>query len=90
MTHLSELTLDQYLAGYSFVNYEEIVCAVCDWIEEDTGSLFFSDCAKATDLANARIEKHDIYFDDDENIIDEEEYWKRQEAEDVLRWKWES
>lgn len=66
------MELKDYLDGYMFVNYFEIVMAVCDYFEKETGSLYMSDCAEATRLADEYCKEKGFEFDVNWDIINEE------------------
>lgn len=52
-----------YLDSFMFVNYFEIVMAVCDYFEKETWSLYMSDCAEATRLADEYCKEKGFEFD---------------------------
>ena len=43
--------LFEYLDSFTFVNDTEVYCAICDYIEEQEGVLYWSDCGLASELA---------------------------------------
>ena len=47
--------LYEYLDWYCFVNSDEVYCAICDFIENEDWSLYYSDCASAYNLWNEYI-----------------------------------
>lgn len=55
-TIINKKKLFDYLDAFVFVENEEIEMAICDYIEKNTGSLYWSDCAMASKLCNAYME----------------------------------
>ena len=54
--------LFDYLDGFTFVDNEEIEMAICDFIEKQEWSLYWSDCAFASELCNEYREYLDNSF----------------------------
>ena len=54
--------LFDYLDAFTFVDNEEIEMAICDFIEKQEGSLYWSDCALASELCNEYREYLDNSF----------------------------
>lgn len=91
------MKLKDYLNSFMFVNYFEIVMAVCDYIEkENDWTLYMSDCAEATKLADEYCTEKGFEFDVDWNLcITEgdaltEEDRKREAAEQAFMEKIEA
>lgn len=50
-TIISKTKLFNYLDWYCFVDQDEIIMAICDFIEKQEGIIYYSDCALAYELA---------------------------------------
>lgn len=61
-TIINKKDLFDYLDGFSFGELSEIDSAICQYIEEQEGALYWSDCALAWELGNEYIEKR--YWND--------------------------
>lgn len=85
----ADTCLKDYLDGYMFVNYFEIVMAVCDYFEKETGSLYMSDCAEATRLADEYCKEKGFEFDVNGDMLTEEDI-KRETAEQAFMEKIEA
>lgn len=84
------MKLKDYLNSFMFVNYSEIVMAVCDYIEkENDWTLYMSDCAEATKLADEYCTEKGFEFDVDWDIITEEDR-QREAAEQAFMEKIEA
>jgi hypothetical protein len=57
-TIINKSDLFDYLDWYVFVDDEEIQLAICDYIENQEGVLYYSDCAFAYDL----MQEYKNYF----------------------------
>lgn len=57
-TIINKSDLFNYLDWYAFVDDEEIQLAICDYIENQEGKLYYSDCAFAYDL----MQEYKNYF----------------------------
>ena len=57
-TVIDKKELFNYLDWYTFVDDEEIQLAICDYIENQEGKLYYSDCAFAYDL----MQEYKKYF----------------------------
>lgn len=55
-TKINIKELFDYLDWYSFVDSNEIYCAICDFIENKEKFLYWSDCAFAFELCNEYCE----------------------------------
>ncbi len=56
-TVINKKDLFDYLDGFSFESMSEIDSAICQYIEEQEGALYLSDCAIAGELGNEYIQK---------------------------------
>lgn len=56
-TIINKKDLFDYLDGFSFGEAEEIEMAVAQFIEEQEGALYWSDCALAWELGNEYIKE---------------------------------
>lgn len=83
------MKLKDYLNSFMFVNYSEIVSAVCDYIEKETWSLYMSDCAEATRLADEYCIEKGFEFDVDWDLLTEKDY-QREMAEQAFMEKIEA
>lgn len=60
-TIIDKDNLFDYLNNFLFSSNTEIEMAICDYIEEQEGELYWSDCWLATELANEFINKKELY-----------------------------
>ena len=56
-TIINKKDLFDYLDGFTFGEMSEIDSAICQYIEEQEGALYWSDCALAGELGNEYIQK---------------------------------
>lgn len=71
MGKIKELSIDiennkkelfEFLDGYNFVSSEEVEMAAGEYIENTTGSLYWSDLAAAAELAERYIKERSLAF----------------------------
>lgn len=62
-TVIDKEDLFDYLDWYSFVDDEEIQMAICDYIENQEWTLYYSDCTFAYDLMDEYKQKNKIRFE---------------------------
>ena len=60
-TIVDKNNLFSFLDWYVFYSNEEIELAICDYIEKQEWSLYYSDCWLASELANEYINKKELY-----------------------------
>lgn len=60
-TIINKDDLFSYLDGFLFGNSDEIIIAICEYIEKQEGVLHWSDSMLANELANEYINKKELY-----------------------------
>lgn len=61
-TVIDKKELFDYLDGYSFIDENEVQMCICDFIDNQEGCLYWSDCMFAGELCDEYIEKRKIIF----------------------------
>ena len=60
-TIINKDDLFSYLDAFLFGNSDEIIMAICEYIEKQEGVLYWSDSMLANELANEYINKKELY-----------------------------